>query len=55
MLTATALETDPAGCALLKSVLASTQPDLAPSFWRASAGFLASTLLLIASLLVLSV
>ena len=54
MLTATALDIDPAGCALLKSVFTSPQPNTAPSFRRASAGFLASTLLLIASLVALS-
>ena len=54
MLTATAPDTDPAGCAFLKSVLTSPQSNPAPSFWRASAGFVASTVLRIASLVALS-
>lgn len=49
MLTGTALDIDPAGCALLKSVLTSPQSNPAPSSWRASAGFFASTVLLIAA------
>jgi len=44
ILSASALDLDPAGCALLKATITRSVPPRLPSVWlRASAGFVAST------------